>query len=328
MFPQELIHGKEILYTMISGHIYYVQKGVKTMSPLISIGSTENIDFIRYKLEEKLEPLLAEDVILTVDESNSGGYIFWDLNISSLKEGLGTNEGTVFILEYLMAELVTEIIIEKVESQLLVDLIRNCYLTFNPEEQKAILEKTISYLKNSPNQKRKKAILQLVLDYLETDKLLIFDGFVRFRLKDYVEELGGVVEWAIDEYLMEKEYNDFIGLLKYFVDIQEPKAEKIHVVLGKDKTFRLYDEFDNLINNDFLENFIIEIGDNELNYEDLLISTLITIAPREITIHLAGDNADQSILKTIDRVFAERVSICLGCGKCNSKNNEKHIERP
>lgn len=297
------------------------------MSPLISIGSTENIDFIRNKLEEKFEPLLVEDLILTVDESNTGGYVFWDLNISNLKEGFGTNEGTVFILKYLMAELVTEIIVEKIEEQLLTNLIKTYYLSFNPAEQIEILEKASDYLKNYSNQKRKKIILQLVLDYLETDKLLIFDGFIRFRLKNYIEELGGIVEWAVDEYLMEKEYNDFIGLLKYFVDIQEPKVEKIHVVLEKERTFRLYDEFDNLINNDFLENFILEIGDNELNYEDLLISTLITIAPREIIIHIAESNLTKNILKTIEKVFVDRVLVCMGCNKC-IKNNGKHLERP
>ncbi|MFA5536721.1 MAG: putative sporulation protein YtxC [Bacillota bacterium] len=297
------------------------------MSPLISIGSSENIDFIREKLETKLEPLLFEDVILTVDESNTGEYFFWDLNVFDLKESLGAKEGTAFIVKYLMAELVAEIIVEKIEVQLLANLIGTYYLAFSPEEQQGILEKATNYLKANPNQKRKKTILQLVLDYLETDKLLIFDGFVRFRLKNYIEELGGIAEWAIDEYLMEKEYNDFIGLLKYFVDIQEPKVEVVHVLIEKDKTFRLYDDLGNLINNDYLENFIIEIGDNELNYEDLLISTLITIAPKKIVVHSAENKSADGIIKTIDKVFTDRVSRCFGCNKCLGKN-DKHIERP
>ena len=34
-----------------------------------------------------------------------------------------------------------------------------------------------------------------------------------------------------------------------------------------------------------MEGYIIDFVDNEINYEDLLISALITIAPKEITLH-------------------------------------------
>ena len=41
---------------------------------------------------------------------------------------------------------------------------------------------------------------------------------------------------------MEREYREFIRLLKYFVDIQDPKFEIIHVVLKPDNKYILLDE--------------------------------------------------------------------------------------
>ena len=57
------------------------------------------------------------------------------------------------------------------------------------------------------------------------------EGFIRFRLKDYIEELKYIIDGSVDELLIDREYNEFIKLLRYFVEIQEPKVEEVHVLL-------------------------------------------------------------------------------------------------
>jgi len=133
-----------------------------------------------------------------------------------------------------------------------------------------------------------------------------------------------VIEQAVDELLLEKEYQEFIMLLKYFVDIQEPRLEKVHVMLLPSGSFQLFDDNNKSINNQCLEGCIVEMIDNEINYEDLLISALITIAPREIVVHVPELTKVLNVIKTLQGVFGERLVICNGCVRCTKKNRNSH----
>lgn len=301
-----------------------LKKGVKTMSQLIWIGHTEHIDFIRNKLELECKLLQAEGVVLTIEEAALGGYTFWEIELLSPKNRATLAEGTVFSFRYSMAKWLTKLIFAKYEEQLMKNIIKSHYYYFNQDEQEFILNKSQEILSEGYFPRRKNGILQSVIQYLEEHKLLIIDGFVRFRLKDYVEELSEAVDQAVDEYLMEKEYNDFIRLLKYFVDIQEPKVERVNVLIQANGFFQLFDGQNNIIKSDYLESFIIELADSELNYEDLLISTLITLAPRQIILHLPEPACVRGTVSTIESIFEERVDICSGCNKCiNTKKQQK-----
>lgn len=314
------------MYTLIQGHIYYVQERGETMSQLIWIGISEHIDFIRNKLEEQGKLLLAEGVVLKIQETNLGGYTFFGINISTDQKGIPLGEGNVFSLRYSVAKILTELVLTAYEKRILQGIIKNNYLYFTHEERLLILEKAMALLGASHPNRRKNTVLQLIFDYLETERLLILEGFIRFRLRTYLEELNDAVEQAVDEYLAEKEYNDFIRLLKYFIDIQEPKIERVNVLIQPSGFFQLYDSCDNIIKSDFLENFIADLADNELSYEDLLISTLITLAPNQITLHLPDPSGVKSTVSTIESIFEERLHFCTGCAKCS--NSRKHHKKP
>jgi len=70
------------------------------------------------------------------------------------------------------------------------------------------------------------------------------------------------------------------------------------------------------IKNDYMEGFVVELVDNEINYEDLLISALITIAPKNIVLHYQGDCGKSATIDTIKGVFTGRVLECAGCSLC------------
>ncbi|RYD06895.1 hypothetical protein N752_01845 [Desulforamulus aquiferis] len=59
--------------------------------------------------------------------------------------------------------------------------------------------------------------------------------------------------------------------------------------------------------------------DNEINYEDLLISALITIAPNKIVFHTNLQDQPETTMETIKSVFAGRVSECSGCTLCKNQ---------
>ncbi|MGI6093735.1 MAG: sporulation protein YtxC, partial [Negativicutes bacterium] len=69
------------------------------------------------------------------------------------------------------------------------------------------------------------------------------------------------------------------------------------------------------IKNNYLENFIVESA-SEINYEDLLITSLISIAPYNIMLHNHDINSSQNVVVTIKNVFEGRVALCEGCHIC------------
>ncbi|HHY59844.1 MAG TPA: hypothetical protein GX504_04430, partial [Clostridia bacterium] len=176
------------------------------MSQLLWIGSSQHTDFLRDKLASQSRMLLAEGVVLAIHERALGGYTFFGLDVPTDLQGIPLGEGTVFSLRYNVAQILSELITLRFEKQLLQDLIKtHCYY-FTRQERSLILEKALGFLAESYPQRRRNAVLQLILDYLKTERLLNLEGFIRFRLGSYLEELHEAVEKAVDEYLMEKEY--------------------------------------------------------------------------------------------------------------------------
>ena len=59
---------------------------------------------------------------------------------------------------------------------------------------------------------------------------MILDGFVTFRIKEYIEKIDELVDEGVNKYIVEKEYAEFISLLKMYVNSKEPETEEIHLI--------------------------------------------------------------------------------------------------
>ncbi|MDI3534727.1 MAG: hypothetical protein PWQ82_1092 [Thermosediminibacterales bacterium] len=303
---------------------------------LLSIGATENLEQIKERILFEFKLLKEEeDVTVKSNEKKRGEFYF--LNCSILDEELLRNSfsNTVSMFRYHVANVLSDIIISKWEKKLIDQIIKEHYYYFNEEEQKIIakysnrilnfddVEGKNSYLYET---NRKTQVLHKILEYLETNNQIIIEGFIKFRLKDYISELEDAVDRAVDEFLMEKEYKEFIKLLKYFVEIQEPKKDVIHVILNS-KGFKLYDINMNQLNDDYLEDFTIEMAENSMNYDDLLVSALITIAPNKIIIHSSCPQNYKEALNTVKNIFDDRIMFCDGCEICKDKIDVKnHVD--
>lgn len=220
-----------------------------------------------------------------------------------------------------VAEIVAAFVVERWEMTLLENMLLNMYEGLDAEGVEEICRRARFILDQGENsclqlQQREEAIAARVQEYFQENSWLNIDGFVRFRLPDYLAELEQALEEAVDEYLLEKEYDEFIRLLRYFVDAQEPRVEKVHVVLGPGGGFQLYDSENRNLNSDYLEGFVVDMADSELNYEDLLISALITIAPRQVILHTVDKSRHHNAVNTIKSVFGERLIQCGGCSRC------------
>lgn len=165
----------------------------------------------------------------------------------------------------------------------------------------------------------KNNILKKIDEYLQESSEIILDGFITFRLKDLNEELTELVEKIIEEYVIEKEYSEFIKLLKYFVDIQESKYEVVNIIINSEGDYVIEDGNSNNITEDFFADFNIDNIKGEVNKHDILVSALITCAPNKIVVHGMINAQNQEVMDTIKNIFMEKLSFCTGCELCQSK---------
>jgi putative sporulation protein YtxC len=183
-----------------------------------------------------------------------------------------------------------------------------------------VINKALDYLNKGLGQvrgyrvNRKTSLVTQILSCLDHSSVFDIEGFLHFRAQEYKSEVNKAVEYALDEYVIEKEYMDFILLLKHFVDSQKPRLECLHVGMTTQGKFHLYNNEGVKVTHQFLEDYQLD-NVHELGYEDLLVSALIAVAPRQITLHIRYEGYIDT-LKTIRSVFGDRVRNCQGCPLC------------
>lgn len=247
---------------------------------------------------------------LIFDEMESRDYILFKIELDQQQ-----NFRTI---EYL-ANVIADIVIENLEKRFIDSIIKHKHQEFSTDERNIIQKMTIDHLDEflTPDKKlgkilRKEEIVRKIIQYFKQNRDLNIEGFVRFRLKEYIEELKLAVEMAVDDFVVEKEYNEFIELLKYFVELQEPRIDLVNVLGKENGSFQILDKKGKLINNEYLDGYFAELFEEEVEYEDLLVSALINIAPLKIVLHFQDDDAE----KTVRKIFTQKVEVCKGCELC------------
>ena len=123
------------------------------------------------------------------------------------------------------------------------------------------------------------------------------------------EDIEKIIDKIVEKYMVEKEYEEFVRLLKYFVDIQECKIEKIIISIEEGNHYIIKDEYGRDLYKDFLKELTGEENDFDINIEDILISGLITSSPKNIIIYGKRNCTNKEFLDTVKNVFGDKV-IC------------------
>jgi putative sporulation protein YtxC len=214
----------------------------------------------------------------------------------------------------LLADALEAYILEELREPLLQEMIRKHYYYFSRQEREKVLQ--YSGLRDSTAGKQTRQLVREQLSgYLKNCRHLNIPGLIRFRLGDYLAELRKTVEGAVDDFLIEKEYQEFIKLLKYFVEIQEPKIQEAHVLLDKTGRFQIRDGRKRLVEQDTEEMNAAYLRD-PVDSEDMLVSALVTAAPGRVILHRQVDAQYPKLSGTLKKIFDVKLSICRNCHEC------------
>ncbi|TYP49808.1 putative sporulation protein YtxC [Thermosediminibacter litoriperuensis] len=283
----------------------------------LTIGVIEPVDGFEDRLRAELDILKGKGVGVILRREKVGTSIFYNCAID---DDFFTS----------IAEMLADVVIDFWEPKLLKRIMKK-FFYFDKNEQRSIYDfarriLNFSYRndkKDSPcHLKRKTVLIHKILDYLNNcSNTIILDGFINFRLKEYIELLEEVVDKAIDEYLMEKEYREFINLLRFFVDLHEPKEELVHVLVRNGEFLLLDGDMKPVEKDKGIDALAKENPD--LSLDDIAVSTLINVAPRKIIIHGYTGLEKSEVISIIYNIFEGRVYFCSNCEICLASKPSK-----
>lgn len=217
-----------------------------------------------------------------------------------------------------LSNIITDCIINFYEEKLVNHILNYNYFYFDFYEKNEIIKECINLLdikETSDFTYRKECILANVFEYLTENNSMILSGFVNFRLQNYIKCIDSAVDIAVNKFILEKEYKEFIELLKLYIKSKEPNINSIHLIYMNEDSI-LLDENKNIlaISQDvFNAKYLSDIS---FSSNDYILNTLLDLIPKELNIHLI--QCDDEFIKTLKLIFENRIHICNDCDICKT----------
>ncbi|SFI81221.1 putative sporulation protein YtxC [Thermoflavimicrobium dichotomicum] len=223
-----------------------------------------------------------------------------------------------------LSQLIAEFICDIEEPEMIRELIHQNFQFHSPEMKKIeqYVSRMISKKQQNPKQNQvyyKEQLAKQITCFLKERNRLAIDGFTRFRLGWRRKELLTCIKEAIEEYLLDREYKEFIQLLKYFVSVQTSKIDFVHVIHKGKKSFQLLKEDGSPLKLREVDGVLQEVVEQTSSYEDFIVSTLLTIAPERMILHTK--HPKENVIRTLLQIFEGRIVICRGCSECGISFN-------
>lgn len=267
---------------------------------------TNNINILNYLLN-RIEEIDFKDLIYTKNK-----FKIYNNIIIHYK---GDNNTSFY---YFLSNLIKEVIIKFYEEKIIKQLINYNYFYFEEHEKRIILQNCLKIIKLDESNEREKInnlILQEVIKYIEENKTINLSGFIYFRIKEYFNYLDNNVDIAVSQFVIEKEYSEFISLLRIYVETRSTEYDLLHLIYINGESI-LIDENKNIVSvseNIYNAKYLSDIS---FSSNDLALNTLLTLLPKKIEIHLIDE--EDEFINTIKLIFENRVSVCKDCNICRT----------
>lgn len=226
---------------------------------------------------------------------------------------LGNNIDNFYAI---LCDELTKCILFFYEKKITKKIISYNYFYFNDIDSKQILDNCIDLFNFDEGIYNEKynAIYNALYSYLLEHHSIVLNGFVNFRLKDYKEILDYNVDICVSNFLIEKEYFEFINLLHLYVNSKESSTNVLHLIYVNKESI-LVDNNKNIVST---EDHIFDakyLSDISFSSNDYCLNTLLNLLPKKLNIHLI-DNYEDEFINTLKLIFENRVHICNDCDIC------------
>ena len=230
----------------------------------------------------------------------------------------GTEENLFFSS---IANILSFLVLDVYEDSITRNILQKEYFYFDKFEQSIVLDKFYeNRLESTEDFEIKENILfEAFYNFFKDNKTsictkLYLKGFLTFRLKKYIDELESSIDSSVNQYLIEKEYQEFVSLLKVYINSEGYNSDLVHlfyrnsnknvdaVLLDKDKN--VIDTSINLLSAKYL-------SDISFSSSDMILNTLLNLLPRRIFIHLGDSDDEDEFVCTLEAIFEGRIVVCF-----------------
>jgi len=285
-------------------------------------------DIVLNKVEHEINNRVSKKVAVVVkDQEHDSVHVIDNIN---------QNQTEKLSIKQILSEIIAGIIIEVYEDTLVMRILNGQkYEILNTLDKEFVLKKVKHYIdmqknynfgfQNNLDCDRYLMVKSKLFEYMKNADRLLIEGFINFRLKEYIKELENYINIAVEELFLEQRNNEFIGLLRYFVHIQTAKEDTVHIICNSRSNYsdyRLFNSMKKDITEKYFEYFFADSLSLDIDNDDMLISALITISPKKIIFHKFNDNGENTSINTealeiIKQVFENRVYFCESCKFCD-----------
>lgn len=273
---------------------------------------TNNLNLLNYLLNE-LDYIEVNPIIISSNEFK---------NYKNVIVHYRGNEDKKFIHE--ISCILSCLVIDELEETFLKRILLKNYFYFNSNERKHIINICYDTFANDFNtyfDKKYNSLINKFETYLTNNKYIILTGFINFRLKEYFTILENIVDESVNAFIIEKEYLEFVSLLKMYINSQSSNCQIVHLVYKNENSI-LLDENKNILDIDdniFKAKYLSDIT---FSSNDYALNGLLTLLPKKIYIHLI-DNCVDEFIHTLGMIFENKIEICTDCNICKIYKNNK-----
>ena len=163
-------------------------------------------------------------------------------------------------------------------------------------------------------------LFDIFYNYIKSHHSIIISGFVNFRLSTYRKLLEDLIDFSVNEYIIEREYYEFISLLKLYINSQSSLTNIVHII-NLDYDIYLLDEDLNIIDIDKNSLNAKYLSDVTFSNNDFILNTLLNLLPKKVFLHQVSNYSNLEFINTLKLIFDSRLKICADCNICNLYKN-------
>lgn len=250
---------------------------------------------------------------------NSSDFIFTEKSFSKYNNFIIHYIGNNKLFYYnVLTDLIYKCILKIYEPEIINTLVLTEYFYFDLTDIKKIEKNCFelldyqnsNYLKitdlSDSSNNRKIYLWSSILEYITSHKSIVLDGFINFRIKDYKKCLDEVIDTSVNQFVIDKEYEDFINLIKLYISSRSPKKDIIYLIYDNGKS-TLLDENKNIIK---CEEKILNtnyLSDISFSSNDYTLNSLLSLLPTKLVVIL--HSPEDEFITTLKLIFEDRIHI-------------------
>lgn len=146
-----------------------------------------------------------------------------------------------------------------------------------------------------------------ILKALETYEKINIEGWINFQMKPYKIMLEDILEQTIYDYDTQKDYLDFILLLRENQKIQQTLTNEIHLLATEKGEMRLLNSVKEDKTKFYKARYCLEMLEEDITEEDKILNILMTLSPEKIIVHHKDYFQSLQFIETLELVFLNKV---------------------